>query len=62
MPAVDEVPEGFSAALLWRFRLTTLGLHAVTWATLGIGFGALARPVLEGERTSTAGPRTAAAR
>ncbi|MDQ0396325.1 CbtA family protein [Labrys monachus] len=39
LPAVDEVPPGFSAALLWKFRLASLGMHAVLWATLGIAFG-----------------------
>ncbi len=54
MPAVDEVPERFSAMLLWRFRLTSLGMQAVIWATVGLGFGALARPVLEGRRPKPA--------
>ena len=47
MPAVDEVPESFSADLLWRFRVVALGLQAVLWTTIGLGFGALAHRVLE---------------
>lgn len=47
MPPVQEVPEDFSAALLWQFRLVALGMQAVVWATIGLGFGALARPLLE---------------
>ena len=50
MPAVDEVPEAFSAVLLWQFRMTALGMQAVIWTTIGLGFGALARPLLEGAR------------
>jgi predicted cobalt transporter CbtA len=41
LPAVNEVPEQFSAALLWRFRVASLGIHAVLWATIGLLFGAL---------------------
>jgi Probable cobalt transporter subunit (CbtA) len=41
LPAVDEVPPGFPATLLWRFRLASLGTQAVLWATFGLLFGAL---------------------
>jgi predicted cobalt transporter CbtA len=41
LPSIDEVPNGFSAALLWQFRIATLGIHLVLWATLGLAFGAL---------------------
>jgi predicted cobalt transporter CbtA len=41
LPAIDEVPAGFSATLLWQFRLATIGIQAVLWAALGLGFGAL---------------------
>ncbi|NJP31920.1 CbtA family protein [Micromonospora thermarum] len=41
LPAVNEVPDGFSPILLWRFRLASLGTQAVTWATLGLLFGYL---------------------
>lgn len=61
MPTVDEVPERFSAALLWQFRLTSLGMQAVIWATLGLGFGALARPVIEGAGRRSTPPVPAAA-
>lgn len=39
LPGVDEVPEDFSAGLLWRFRIASLGIQAVLWATLGLAFG-----------------------
>lgn len=41
LPAVNEVPENFSATLLWNFRVATLGIHAILWTTLGLVFGAL---------------------
>lgn len=41
LPTVNEVPENFSADLLWRFRTASLGIHAVLWAAVGLGFGAL---------------------
>jgi hypothetical protein len=42
LPPINEVPENFSAMVLWRFRTTSLGMHVILWATLGLGFGALA--------------------
>lgn len=42
MPAVKEMPQGFSPDVLWHFRVATLGTHAVLYATLGLAFGALA--------------------
>jgi Probable cobalt transporter subunit (CbtA) len=47
LPTVDEVPAGFSASLLWKFRVAAIGIQAVIWTTLGLGFGALARRQLE---------------
>lgn len=41
LPAIDEVPEGFSPVLLWNFRLASLGTQLVVWTTFGLGFGAL---------------------
>src|SRR6478735_7160946 len=42
MPSLDEIPQGFSASIIWHFRIATLGTHAVLYATLGLAFGALA--------------------
>jgi len=42
LPAVNEVPEGFPADLLWQFRIASLGMHAVLWTTIGLTFGVLA--------------------
>jgi len=41
LPAINEVPDGFPAVLLWRFRMASLGMQAVMWATIGLLFGAL---------------------
>jgi predicted cobalt transporter CbtA len=41
MPPVNEVPPGFPATVLWRFRLASLGTQAVMWTTFGLLFGAL---------------------
>lgn len=50
LPTVNEVPEGFPADLLWHFRTASLGLHAVLWTVVGLGFGALAERSLAGYR------------
>ncbi|QZY93009.1 CbtA family protein (plasmid) [Pantoea dispersa] len=39
MPAVNEIPEGFSADVLWRFRLSAFGTQLVMWCTTGLLFG-----------------------
>jgi hypothetical protein len=41
MPPVNEVPPGFPATVLWRFRLASIGTQAVMWTTFGLLFGAL---------------------
>lgn len=41
MPTFNEVPEGFPAALLWKFRVAALGMQAIMWTTIGLLFGAL---------------------
>lgn len=46
LPGVHETPKGFSADVLWRFRLSSLGIQATLWTTLGLGFGALAERAL----------------
>jgi hypothetical protein len=48
LPTINEVPEGYSADLLWRFRTSSLGMHAVLWAVIGLVFGALAERGLAG--------------
>ena len=49
LPAVNEVPQGFPADVLWRFRMASLGTQFVLWASIGAIFGALAERVLTGK-------------
>jgi hypothetical protein len=51
LPGVDEVPRDFPAEVLWRFRLATLGIHAILWSVTGLAFGALAERALATPRT-----------
>ena len=44
LPEINEVPEQFSAVVLWHFRVASLGIHAVLWTTIGLLFGTLAEP------------------
>jgi len=46
LPAVHEIPAGFPADVLWRFRLASLGINAVLWAAIGLAFGVLAERAL----------------
>ena len=41
LPEINEVPENFSAVVLWHFRVASLGMQAVLWTTIGLLFGAL---------------------
>jgi hypothetical protein len=38
---INEVPSDFPAVALWHFRVDSLTMQAIMWATLGLGFGAL---------------------
>ena len=42
LPTVNEVPAGFPAAVLWNFRMASLGAQAIMWTTLAFVFGAAA--------------------
>jgi predicted cobalt transporter CbtA len=46
LPGLNEIPKGFDPAVLWDFRVATLGTHLVLYATLGLGFGTLAERLL----------------
>lgn len=59
LPDIDGVPDGFSAALLWRFRTASLGVNAVIWATLGIGFAIAAEHALNLRRSQHRARRAA---
>lgn len=54
LPGVNEVPKGFPADTLWHFRLASLGTQACIWATLALGFGALAERLLLSRSTPAA--------
>ncbi|RMB85300.1 CbtA family protein [Streptomyces shenzhenensis] len=54
LPVVDEVPAGFPAALLWRFRLSALAVQAVLWGGFGLLFGELAERLLNPRPGATA--------
>ena len=41
MPGVNEVPNAFSATLLWRFRIAAFGTQVVLWSTMALLFGFL---------------------
>ncbi|MFE7980039.1 CbtA family protein [Streptomyces shenzhenensis] len=54
LPVVDEVPAGFPAALLWRFRLSALAVQAALWGGFGLLFGELAERLLNPKPGATA--------
>ena len=49
LPAVNEVPDGFPAVVLWNFRIASIGAQLIMWATLGLLFGALSQRALSYE-------------
>ncbi|MFG2307326.1 CbtA family protein [Streptomyces sp. NPDC048566] len=61
LPVVDEVPEGFPAGLLWRFRLSALAIQGTLWAGFGLVFGELAERLLHPKPASADARRPAAA-
>ena len=46
LPDINEVPDQFPAVVLWRFRIVSLGIQLILWATFGLLFGVLAERVL----------------
>lgn len=41
LPGINEAPVGFPVDVLWRFRVASLGIQLLLWATIGLAFGAL---------------------
>jgi hypothetical protein len=41
LPPINEVPNDFPAVVLWHFRIDSLAMQAIGWATLGFVFGGL---------------------
>jgi hypothetical protein len=46
LPAVNETPKAFPATALWQFRLASVGIQALLWASFGVFFGFLAEQAL----------------
>jgi len=46
LPDINEVPADFPATVLWKFRMASLGMQAVTWGAMGLVFGWLAERAL----------------
>jgi predicted cobalt transporter CbtA len=60
LPTINEVPDGFPAVVLWKFRVTALGMQAIMWATIGLLFGALVERSERIARASDAASRKSA--
>lgn len=41
LPPINEVPANFPAVVLWHFRIDSLTMQVIMWATFGLLFGAL---------------------
>ena len=59
LPTINEVPENFSADLLWRFRTAALGIQVVLWTTIGLVFGAVVERSFAGRLTRPMSARSA---
>jgi pimeloyl-ACP methyl ester carboxylesterase len=40
LPPINEVPEGFPADLLWKFRIVSFGIQGILWTMIALIFGA----------------------
>jgi predicted cobalt transporter CbtA len=60
LPDINEMPDNFSAMVIWRFRMASLGIHAIMWTTMGLLFGLLTERSLA-ERSGRAFTTRAAA-
>jgi predicted cobalt transporter CbtA len=56
LPEIDEIPEGFPAALVWDFRIASLGTQFVFWAALGILFGLVTERAARRDRVPAVTP------
>jgi hypothetical protein len=56
LPAIHETPAGFPADVLWRFRVASLGINAVLWTGIGLGFGVLAERLLVADAAGRRSP------
>jgi predicted cobalt transporter CbtA len=53
VPAVTDAETTFPTVVLWRFRIASLAIQFVMWATIAIGFGALAHRLFAYEQPQT---------
>ncbi len=58
LPAVNEVPEGFPAVLLWKFRMASLGMQVIMWTAIGLLFGGLTERAMIGKHRIRSGLQT----
>jgi hypothetical protein len=58
LPVINEVPEGFPAVLLWKFRMASLGMQVIMWTTIGLLFGGLTERAMAGKHRIGSGLRT----
>ncbi|MFG2818319.1 CbtA family protein [Kitasatospora sp. NPDC048365] len=56
LPSFDEVPEHFSAELLYRFRLSALAVQLTLWTAFGLVFGHLAERLIAPAPAAAAEP------
>ncbi|WP_055553946.1 CbtA family protein [Streptomyces sp. NBRC 110028] len=61
LPVVNEVPGGFPATVLWRFRLSALAMQLTLWGGFGLIFGELAERLLNPRPAKAEAPRPVAA-
>ncbi len=52
LPPINEVPDGFPAVVLWKFRVASIGAQLVMWGTLGLVFGSLTERAFAGGRAA----------
>jgi lysylphosphatidylglycerol synthetase-like protein (DUF2156 family) len=57
LPPVHETPPGFPADVLWRFRLSSLGINATIWLTIGLVYGVAAERLLKPQGSHKASPQ-----
>ncbi|MEU5208428.1 CbtA family protein [Streptomyces sp. NPDC020742] len=61
LPAIDEVPDGFSGTLLWQFRLSAIAIQLALWTAFGLLFGHFAERVLPAQQRTPAAEAVPAA-
>jgi hypothetical protein len=59
LPDINEMPENFSALVIWKFRMASLGIHAILWTTIGLLFGLLTERSLADRSSRAFAPRPA---